>query len=97
MNTDPSIPAAKIRMIKASMDCHYFGLAGVIPFLGPFFGLVAALESGRARVYETKLWNPARTHRLVGLGCALLGLLIWVPVDLRIAWGIINSVAQSGN
>lgn len=94
MNTDPSSPAERIRMIKASMECHYFGLAAVIPFLGPFFGVVAAIESGRARRFEKRLWNPARTHRLVGFGCAILGTLIWLPTDIYIICAIANEMTK---
>lgn len=96
MNTDRPNPAEKIRMIRASMECHYFGLAAVIPFLGPFFGVIAAIESGRARRYEKRLWNPARTHRLIGFGCAVLGILVWVPTDIRTIVAIVDSITKTG-
>lgn len=97
MKAAPSNPADRIRMIKASMECHNLGLAAVIPFLGPFFGVAAAFESGRARSYEKRMWNPARRQRLIGFGCGIVGILIWLPADVRIIWALVDSMTGNGN
>jgi hypothetical protein len=91
MNAATLTPTDKIRMMKASLRCHNYGLAAFIPFLGPLLGIAAAIESGRARSYEKQFWNPARAQRLIGVGCAVFGTLLWTTVDLLIIWNIINS------
>ena len=96
MNTAPLTPIEKIRMMKASLRCHNYGLAAFIPFFGPLLGIAAAIESGRARGYEKRFWNPARTQRLIGLICAAFGTMLWTTVDLLIIWNIVNSVYIHG-
>ena len=90
MNPAILTPADKIRMMKASLRCHHFGLAALLPVIGPLFGIVAAVESGQGRRYEKVSWNPARTQRLIGLNCAVAGTLVWTFVDLLVVWNILN-------
>jgi hypothetical protein len=95
MNPVDLPPVEKIKMIKASLRCQYFGLAAFLPFIGPILGILASLESGRARRFEIKSWNPARAQRLVGVNCAIVGTLLWTIADLLIVWNLLNPARDS--
>jgi hypothetical protein len=75
------LPAAKIRMMKASIRCLVLGLLGMLPLIGLPFALAAMLFSFRARREERRLWNPAKLQRIMGLVCAALGALVWGAAD----------------
>lgn len=79
MNND--IPAAKIKMMQASLRCFIFGLLGLLPVIGPPFGLAALWISGRVRAKEKLFWNAARPYRTWGVVCAALGVPIWSVID----------------
>ena len=81
MKADASIPAVKIKMMKASLRCLIFGLLGLLPVIGLPFALGALWVSGRARAQEKYFWNPARPHRIFGVACAALGAVAWSVVD----------------
>jgi hypothetical protein len=81
MKAAPSIPAAKIRMMQASLRCLVFGLLALLPVFGLPFALGALWISGQVRVQEKYFWNPARPYRLLGVACAAIGALIWSSVD----------------
>jgi hypothetical protein len=71
------IPAAKIKMMKASLRCLVFGLLGLIPVIGLPFALAALWLSGQVRLKEKLYWNAARPYRIWGVVCAALGTLLW--------------------
>jgi len=81
MKNPTTIAAQKIEMMQTSILCLTFGLLGLVPVIGLMFALAALLVSARARKSERGLWNPARPHRIAGLICAALGLLVWSVVD----------------
>ena len=72
-----NIPAAKIKMMKASIRCLVFGILGLIPVIGLPFALAALWISGRVRLKEKLYWNAARPYRICGVVCAALGTLAW--------------------
>jgi hypothetical protein len=72
-----NIPAAKIKMMKASTRCLVFGLLGLVPVIGLPFALAALWISGRVRLKEKLYWNAARPYRLWGVVCAALGTVLW--------------------
>ena len=82
MKPTPAIPEAKIKMMKDSLRCLILGLLGLLPIVGLPFAIAALWVSGRARVHEKHLWNPARPHRIFGVLCAAFGAIIWCGVDM---------------
>lgn len=77
MNNDA---AAKITMIRCSRRCFGFGLAGMLPFIGLPFAVLALWNGGRARVRERQYWNAAKPYRIWGVVCAGIGTIIWALV-----------------
>ena len=75
------IPAAKIKMMKASIRCFIFGLLGLLPIIGPPFALAALWISGRTRKKERQFWNAAKPYRILGVVCAAVGAVLWSVVD----------------
>jgi hypothetical protein len=73
----PTIPEAKIRMMKGSLRCFIFGLLGLLPIIGLPFAIAALWISGRVRVKEKQFWNAARPYRILGVVCAALGMIVW--------------------
>ena len=69
--------AAKIQMLKSSMQCFVFGLLGLLPVIGLPFALAALWISGRVRMKERQLWNAARPYRIWGVICAAAGTILW--------------------
>ena len=85
-----SIPAAKIKMMETSQRCLVFGLLGLLPIIGLPFALVAGWTSGQARALEKQFWNPARPLRILGLACAMVGVIVWTCVDIFVSWRLCN-------
>jgi hypothetical protein len=71
------IPAAKIKMMKASIHCLIYGVLALLPVIGLAFGLAALWISGRVRLKEKLYWNPARPYRIGGVVCAAVGSILW--------------------
>ncbi len=95
MKATPSLADLKIRMIEQSIRCMVFGFLGLLPFIGPSFAIIAGWYSGQARHQEKYQWNPGRKLRLIGLGCAVTGVLLWSFVDILLLWKIWNVVTNS--
>jgi hypothetical protein len=95
MKTALSIPAAKIRMMKASIRCLVFGLLALVPVFGLPFAFGALWVSGRARAQEKYFWNPARPYRLLGVACAAIGAVIWTAVDALLVLRACNAYISS--
>jgi len=72
--------AAKIQMLKSSMQCFAFGLLSLLPFIGLPLGLTALWISGRVRVKEKQFWNAARPYRIWGAVCAAVGTVLWAGI-----------------
>jgi hypothetical protein len=75
-----NIPAAKIKMMKASIRCLIFGVLSLLPVIGLPFGLAALWISGRVRVKEKQLWNAAKPYRIYGVVCAAVGTVLGTGV-----------------
>jgi hypothetical protein len=78
------LPAAKIKMMKASTRCLIFGMLALLPAIGLPFGLAALWISGRVRLQEKQFWNPAQPYRLIGVTCGALGTILWAGILLFI-------------
>ena len=74
------LPAAKIKMMKSSTRCLVYGLLAFVPAIGLPFGLVALWVSGRVRLQEKQLWNPAKPYRMIGVACAAVGTVVWAGI-----------------
>ncbi len=75
------LPAAKIKMMKASIRCLIYGVFSLLPVIGLPFGLAALWISGRVRQQEKHLWNAAKPYRIWGEACAAIGAVAWSVVD----------------
>jgi hypothetical protein len=90
-----NLPAAKIRMMKASIRCLVFGVLGLLPIIGLPFALGALWVSGQVRVKEKQFWNAARPYRLWGVVCAVVGALVWSVVDTLLIYHSLASYAAA--
>jgi hypothetical protein len=71
------LPAAKIKMMRASTRCLTYGIIGLVPVVGLPFGLAALWIGGRVRRQEKQLWNAAKPYRVIGVACAAAGTIFW--------------------
>lgn len=84
------IPAAKIKMMTASLRCLVLGLLGLMPIIGLPFALAALWFAGVVRTQEKLLWNPARHQRVLGTACAACGAVTWSVVDTFLIFQAFN-------
>ena len=89
-----TVPAAKLKMMQSSMRCLTFGLFALLPMIGLPFAVAALWLSGRIRLWEKQLWNPAKPYRMAGVACAAAGTIGWLIVGLLLA---IQAVSNSRN
>jgi hypothetical protein len=92
MNTPAT---TKIRMIQRSMDSLMLSLVGLVPVVGLPFSLAALYDAGCARVLEKTYWNPARTHRRLGVALGALGAVVWSVVDTLLMFQLLNDYLMS--
>ena len=71
------LATAKLNMLQNSFLCLWFGLLGLVPFIGLPFGVAALLLGGRIRRQEKLLWNAAKPYRICGAACAGVGIAFW--------------------
>ena len=90
------LPAAKIKMMKASTRCLIFGMLALLPAIGLPFGLAALWISGRVRLQEKRLWNAAQPYRKIGVVCAALGTILWTGILLFIFGNLLMSAFGAG-
>ena len=87
-----SVPAAKIKMIRASIRCLVYGLLSFLPGIGFPFAIVALWVGGSVRKQEKQLWNAARPYRLIGVTCAAVSCILWLLMGSVIAYNIVTQV-----
>lgn len=95
MKTAPSIPVAKLKMMKSSVRCLTLGLLSLLPLIGVPFALAALWASYSASQRERQFWNPAKPQRILGLVCAAFGALIWSVVDTLLIYHACNNYVNS--
>jgi uncharacterized protein YybS (DUF2232 family) len=66
----------KIELIECSMRAFFFGLPGLVPFLGTPFAIVAVVNSARIRRRAKARWNPAQSYLFWGMVCARIGITL---------------------
>ena len=71
------LATAKLNMLQNSFLCLWFGLLGLVPFIGLPFGVAALLLAGRIRRQEKLFWNAAKPYRICGAACAGVGIAFW--------------------
>ena len=92
------LPAAKIKMMKASTRCLIFGMLALLPLplISLAFGLVALWLSGRVRLQERQLWNPAKPYRMIGVACAAVGTVVWAGIFIFVIGNALIFVFGNG-
>ena len=90
------LPAAKIKMMKASTRCLLYGMLALVPAIGLPFGLVALWLSGRVRLQEKQLWNPAKPYRMIGVACAAVGTIVWAGIFIFVIGNALIFVFTGG-
>jgi hypothetical protein len=86
----PSQAGLKIKMMKRSTSCLALGVASLLPVVGVCFAVAAYYDSYMARRNEKQFWNPARSHRVIGLILAAFGGLVWGAIDTIIIFHLMN-------
>ena len=72
-----SLPAMdKIELIERSMHACFFGVPGIIPFLGIPFAIVALIHNARIKRRIGPQWNPAHRYLFWGVLCACIGIIL---------------------
>ena len=71
----PSTPAARIVVIRKSLEGFVCGIFGFLPFLGVGPGVYALWCWAHIRTRYPKEWNPASAYLSWGARLSLLGLL----------------------
>lgn len=87
MNPDAD---AKIKMMKASLRCFFWGLLGLLPVIGLPFAILALVTSGGVRARQKLHWNPARPYWLGGVICAAFGTIFWGFILTIIIYHAVN-------
>ncbi|MGZ4964229.1 MAG: hypothetical protein ACXWC8_16865, partial [Limisphaerales bacterium] len=71
---------AKVVLIERSLSCFYFGVVGLIPFLGIPHAIRALQQYWRVKRDINGMWNPARTYLNWGITCARISIAVFVIV-----------------
>ena len=86
----PGQAGLKIKMMKQSTSCLALGVASLLPVIGVCFAAAALWDSYSARRKERLFWNPARSHRIIGLILVAFGGLVWGAIDTIIIFHLMN-------
>ena len=88
-------PAAKIKMMQASIRCLAYGTLGLLPVIGLPFAFAALWTSGRVRKQEKLFWNPAKPYRIWGAVCGGVSAVFWIVADTLIVLQAIHIYIRS--
>jgi len=66
----------KIELIERSMRACFFGVPGILPFLGTPFAIVALMNNARIKRRIGAQWNPAHRYLFWGMLCAHIGTIL---------------------
>jgi hypothetical protein len=77
----------KIELIQGSLRAFWFGLPGIVPFLGTPFAIVALVQNSRIKRRGGTLWNPAQRYLFWGSVCARIGMMLTIIVTLLLVMG----------
>jgi hypothetical protein len=80
-----SLPAMdKIELIERSMHACFFGVPGIIPFLGIPFAIVALIHNSRIKRRIGPQWNPAHRYLFWGTVCAHIGISLTIIIAVLV-------------
>lgn len=82
----------KIRTIEKSLSCFRWGLAGLIPVLGLFFGAIAIVRWKQARNATGGKGNPYIVEKLArdfGKQSGNATSIEWNPARAYLRWGFV--------
>lgn len=82
-------PLDKIELIECSLRACFFGIPGIVPFLGTPFAIVAMLNNSRIKRRAGTQWNPAHRYLFWGLVCARIGTSLTVIIAILITAALI--------
>lgn len=66
----------RVAAIESALRCFVRGLLALLPGLGLPFAGAAVLFYGKSSARSMDEWNPARRCALLGLTCAVAGVLL---------------------
>lgn len=75
-------PLDKIELIERSLRVCFFGIPGIVPFLGTPFAIVAMVNNSRIKRRAGTQWNPAHRYLFWGMVCARIGTNLTVIITL---------------
>lgn len=84
-----SLPSMdKTELIERSLRVFFFGMPGLIPFLGTPFAIIAMVNSARIK-RRGPPWNPAQRYLFWGTTCAHIGTGLTVIIAVLLAAALI--------
>jgi len=75
----------KIELIERSMRAFFFGVPGIVPFLGTPFAIVALMNNARIKRHIGAQWNPAHRYLFWGTLCARIGTGLSIVIVALVA------------
>jgi hypothetical protein len=75
----------KIELIERSMRAFFFGVPGILPFLGTPFAIVAMINNSRIKRRIGAQWNPAHRYLFWGMLCARIGTSISIIITVLVS------------
>ncbi len=78
----------KVQMLRHSLRCFGFGIAGLIPVVGIPFALIGLVYSLKTRPLQKHHWNAARPYLIWGSAFCFLGILSAVVLAGIVAYRI---------
>jgi uncharacterized protein YybS (DUF2232 family) len=74
----------KIELIERSMRACFFGIPGIVPFLGTPFAFAAMVNSSRIKRRAGTQWNPAHRYLFWGMVCARIGTSLTIVIAILV-------------
>jgi len=89
--TAPQQPSAmdKIELIELSMQAFFFGVPGIIPFIGIPFAIMALLNHARIKRRAPAQWNPAQRYLFWGMVCTRIGVILTILLSVFIVGALL--------
>jgi len=72
----------KIELIERSLRAFFFGVPGILPFVGTPFAIVAMMNNSRIKRRIGTQWNPAHRYLFWGMVCARIGTSLSIIITV---------------
>lgn len=79
----------KIELIQRSLRAFFFGVPGIVPFLGIPFAIVAAANNSQIKRRRGSHWNPAQRYLFWGMVCARTGIILTLLLAIFITGALL--------